>query len=270
METEQQNPIRIVVAVIAGTLLIFLAWHSNKTPTQNTQTVANKTEATELNGLTVIPVAEGTSTARKIYYNNIASEVGRGAPTSTVTSQVAHDLLLAYGASQEASKNGTVSPEQADAVAKKILSNIKLPQGRQYSISDIKVSTDNSTTALKNYETTTTNIILNSRKTKSDNEYVLIIDIIKNNTPEKLDRLTPIITNYDTLISNLLAVKTPSSVAELHLRLIQSYSNMQNLTTMMQGLKSDPVAAIASVTEYQKEIASQMKLQEEFNNLLSH
>lgn len=268
METEQQNPIRIVIAVIAGTLLIFLAWHSTRTPVQNTQVQTNKTEAIELNGLTVIPVTEGTSTTRKLYYNNTTNGVGQGAPTSTVTSQVAHDLLLAYGASQEASKNGTVSPEQADAVAKKILSNIKLPQGKQYFISDIKVSSDNSTTALKNYKTTTTDIILNSRKTKSDNEYVLFIDIIKNNTPEKLDLLAPIVTNYDTLINNLLAVKAPSSVAELHLRLIQSYSNMRNLTTIMQELRSDPVAAIASITEYQKEIANQMKLQEEFNNLL--
>lgn len=260
MNPQNINPLHIILSILAGTLFIFLAWHSNKTP-EDATTLTADTFITP----TVVPTTNSSNPSnQKIFLKDRSSAPEEPFASTTVTSLVAKDLLVAYGVLQEQTKGAPVTDDQAAAVANEVIKGIKLPEGKRYTLSNLKISNDDSNSAITAYEETATKIITDAQKTKPANEYILLIDILKKNTPERSSEFAPIIKNYDLLINGLLAVKVPSSVASLHLRLIQSYSNMQNLTKIMSQLPTDPIAAIATIPAFQKELALQIILQEDY------
>lgn len=263
MNPQNINPLHLILSVLAGALFIFLAWHSNKTPKDAATMITDTFIAP-----TVVPTTNSSNLSnQKIFLKDRSSTLEEPFASTTITSLVAKDLLVAYGVLQEQTKGTPITDDQAAAVANEVIEGIKLPEGKQYSLSDLKISNDNGNSSITAYEESAIKVIKDAQKTKSANEYILLIDILKKNTPEKSSEFTPIVKNYDLLINGLLAVKVPSSVAPLHLRLVQSYSNMQNLTKIMSQLPTDPIAAIATIPAFQKELALQIILQEDYITL---
>ena len=71
---------------------------------------------------------------------------------------------------------------------------------------------------------------------------------------------------HQTLAKNLLAIKTPSAAAEIHLHLLQSIEDLRAALIGLQKLVADPIVGFAAINEYQKGAAELFSTVDEYNS----
>lgn len=246
MNLQTNKQLRVFLAISVGALLVFVALNSSRDSREKATLTAGPADIS-----ITAPLSSNSTASKKLFYNNqVASEE----LATTTTSLLSLNLLTQYTAIQEQTGGAALNDSQVALIADDLVQGLKLPQGKQYALSDLNTSNDNSATALSSYESAVTKILTSSSKTKSVNELVIFMNALQKNDLSGLSAITPILSNYDVLIKGLLAVKTPSVVAPLHLRLVQAYSNIRNLSAIMQGVSADPVGGFVAVREYKKEL----------------
>lgn len=244
MNEQSKKIFSVILALLIGAGIIFFALKNDSVlGTKNTpQSKLQK------NSLTVT----SSGYPKKILRGN-SVRASEGVATTT-TDIIARELLVTYAVNQKVDETKTMSDAEAETLAQSLMEKIKLPQAKQYTEKNLNISPDNSIPSLTTYAKNVNGFMQTFSATRTTNELVVVAEAISDNDVKKLEGLSTIALGYGILKKELLAVKTPSVVASLHLRLVQSYTNIENTIVLMQTLFNDPVQGLAALIEYKKEI----------------
>lgn len=230
-------------------------------------TAPNEADTSWKSALSIIP---GDKSFARVEKGNVKMENPSLSATST-TGIISQKILLEYAAIQKRTGNTEISDSDAAAIAAKLTQDIKLPQKTEYKLSNLNISEDNSALAGETYKEALTalinKMIEENNKDLARGEDALSVVTMASETQNSsiLEKLNPIIARHQTLIKNLLALKTPSSVAGPHLHLLQSYEDLRVAMIGLQKLITDPIIGLTAITEYQNGIGALFTAVEEYN-----
>lgn len=176
------------------------------------------------------------------------------AQATTTADIVARELVTNYTLIQQGRATTTLSDADAQSIAQMLVDKIEIPKGVTYFAKDINTSNNNSSATIANYIKSIDEIMRGFSSSRTTNEIAIFTEALSTKDEAKLAGLSSIITGYKNLQKSLLAVTTPSTIAPLHLRLVQSYANIEAAVTSMQKILTDPMLGLAAYTQYKKEI----------------
>ena len=133
--------------------------------------------------------------------------------------------------------------------------NIKAP--------DLKISYDNSETAIENYLSEIQTIINNNLKT--DISLFFILDEINKNNGAGLEKLLPIISSHEAAANQLEEKPVPSDLKDLMTEEIRSLRITANILRALTNVESDPLGTIAATQQFGAVIENWQNLQERFD-----
>ena len=133
--------------------------------------------------------------------------------------------------------------------------NIKAP--------DLKISYDNSETAIENYLSETQIIINNNLKT--DVSLFSILDEINKNNGAGLEKLLPIISSHEAAANQLEEKPVPSDLKDLMTEEIRLLRITANILRALTNVESDPLGTIAATQQFGAVIENWQNLQERFD-----
>lgn len=170
---------------------------------------------------------------------------------TTTTDIVARRLLTEYLKSHQLTDPSALSDEEANKIALRGMSELKPSYKKVYELTDLNISKDNSYDANLLYMTTLNRTLKDFVATgQKETELTILFTAVNEKNPSLLDKLGPKIVIYQELIKKLLALKTPSNIAPLHLQLLQSYETLRGATGGLHNVLGDPAAGLAAIAEY--------------------
>lgn len=234
----------IILAILVGGGIILFAWGGN---TLIKGDVLNEKEnGVWKDSLHVIPQGSSSKT--------LGTQRGGAQSAATTTTDIlARNLLVDYALLQTKSATTTISDADAQMLAQSLISKIEMPRGVVYTLKDLNISNDNSEAALATYSKSVEGAMKAFTSVHTINELTLVSSALTTKDSQKLEGLANIATQYAKLKRSLLAIKTPSDIAPLHLRLVQSYANIETMIVVMQKMFIDPMQGLAALTQYKKE-----------------
>ena len=252
----------ISLAIILGVAVIVVAVKGESVILVNNplSTSQDDIDNSWKSALSVIPI--GKSIARVERGTAKLAETAIYATTTTDT--IARRLILEYTAVQQG-RTTPLSDAEAETIATRLAQGIKLPPKKQYKLSDLNISEDNSDEAGTLYAKNL-NTLLYAFAVANSKENALSVVAKATETKDSgvLEKLDTYIGLYQTLEKDLLSLKTPSLVATLHLRLLQSYETLRAATVGLKSVLSDPVVGFAAFAEYQKGVDALNTVAEEY------
>lgn len=248
----------IILALLLGAGVILFAWKGSSLFSSNVSvdTISNAWK----DALQVVPRDSSSKTLGVKQYG------AKSVAATTTTDKLSRELLVDYALLKKNSATTTMSDTETQALVQTLIDKIEVPHGVTYSLKDLAISSDNSNAAFAAYSEKISSLMQAFNSAHTVNELTLVSDALAANDAKKLTGLTAIVTAYANLDKNLLAVKTPSAIAPLHLRLVQSYSNIGATITGMQAMFSDPIRGLAALTQYKKEISALETLAGEYRD----
>lgn len=257
MKPQFKNLFSIILAILVGGGIILFAWGGN---TLMQGDVLNKKE----NGAwkdSLHVISQGSSS------KTLGVQRGSTQSAATTTTDIlARNLLVDYALLQTKGATTTISDADAQALAQSLINKIEMPRGTVYTLKDLSVSSDNSETALATYSKSVGDAMSTFASTHTTNELALVSSALTTKDPKKLEGLATIATQYAKLKKSLLAIKTPSNIAPLHLRLVQGYANIETMIVVMQKMFIDPMQGLAALTQYKKETTALEVLAKDYRN----
>ncbi|MGB2580588.1 MAG: hypothetical protein WBC83_02740 [Minisyncoccia bacterium] len=172
---------------------------------------------------------------------------------TTTADIIARELVTNYTLVQQNRATTTLSDADAQSIAEMLVDKIEIPKGVIYSAKNIRISNDSSSVAIANYIKSIYDVMQGFSSARKTDEITIIAEALASKDEAKLDSLSPIITEYRALQKNLLSISTPPTIAHLHLRLAQSYANIESSVTSMQKVLTDPMLGLAAYAQYKKE-----------------
>ena len=189
---------------------------------------------------TVVPVATSTDSADD-------------AATTTLTDAVSKELLSSYLAQTQ--NGGQVSSDFENNLVNKLVgdsTNVAMASNaKTYTVSDIKVSNDTSTAALHAYGNALGKAIQSNSPGTTTNELIIYANAAENNDPQSVSAMLPIIESYQKTLAVFLAMPVPKNATDMHLNLINSYSQIISTDETLMKFPSDPMASIYGLKEYE-------------------
>ena len=214
---------------------------------------------------TALSVLPGTKTPTSVEKSDI--QIDDTDTATTTTDLLARKLLVEYIQASQNAATSTISDFDAQNIANILAQDVELPFQKKYTLSDLNISNDNGETAGSLYKKTLNTLIQNHVATEqSENELTILITAMDTDNADILNKLDTKIALYEKLITNLLAIKTPSLVAQIHLHLIQGYETMRSATVGFKSILSDPVVGVASLTEYRNGIDMLTAVEKEYRD----
>jgi len=134
--------------------------------------------------------------------------------------------------------------------------NIKAP--------DLKISYDNSKTAIENYLAETQTIINNNLKT--DISLFSILDEINKNNGAGLEKLLPIISSHEAAANQLEEKPAPSDLKNLMTEEIRLLRITANILRALTNVENDPLGTIAATKQFEAILQNWQDLQDKFNS----
>lgn len=245
MDKQYKKIFSILFAVLVGVGIIFFAWKSGVVIRSSDSLSTN--DHSWKDTLSIVPQAYQSKT---LGLSKGAVEMNT-ADATTTTDIIARKLLVEYVESQKGSATSTISDETAQAIANSLAQEVRLPQKKEYALSDLNISFDNSREANILYINTVNDLTKEQFATpEKETDLSILANAVNTWSPATLNKLKPRIVKYQELIEKLLIVSTPSYVAPIHLHLVQSLETLRSATIGLQSVISDPVVGIAALTEY--------------------
>jgi flagellar motor component MotA len=253
-----QTPIKRVVSVLIiciGIIVSVWAFAKNK----NIQVIQTE-------------ISSATSTTPKLFDENdwkrILTGVSQGTTTilasqqvgtysneGTRTDQMAKDFLAQY--LQLKKGGGDLTKEQINQIVLNIISTPEYTKatGVQYTIKDLHIIPQTDKETAKKYMDDGT-AILKKYSNKNYEDVLTILDgAMKSQKEKDLAKLDPIINVYKGIISDILKINVPKDATNLHLALLNAFSNtLSNIEGLRVSL-TDPVQSFVSLNQFQKHIS---------------
>ena len=123
-----------------------------------------------------------------------------------------------------------------------------------YTAKNLNIQSDSSETTVKNYlqDMVKNAQMMQDNETQNGNEVDIINNAILNQDQSQIIKLDPIITGYQTLLSNMLKAPVPAEAVSLHLELTNNISAVLSDLQAVRQTFVDPVKALAALSTYQK------------------
>jgi hypothetical protein len=182
--------------------------------------------------------------------NSTSSSATSSAPL-TPTDVFSHDFFTRYAQAKNSGADLT-DPNVQQAIADKVLSDgTVLQKPHIYTQSDLKISSDNSSAAIKTYGNAA-GLVFAEYFIKHQNEMDIIQSSLNDNNPTELKQLDPIIAEYQGLMQGELAVTVPASVASFHLALVNAFSELTFADQSFEKTFSDGLTSLNGLGSYQQ------------------
>ena len=124
-----------------------------------------------------------------------------------------------------------------------------------YRLADIKVSQDNSQSALRTYGNRVASITFeHSTPAGTESELDILNRALLRNNPSLLEGLDPIVLSYEKMLEAMLATPVPSSLTREHLAIINVYQALLNDTLAFQEVFTDALPAMTRFRRYQADV----------------
>ncbi|MFZ2303218.1 MAG: hypothetical protein WAV98_00305 [Minisyncoccia bacterium] len=245
MALQSKKTLFIFLSVIFGLLVIFGAAKMAGLLGKNMpDSLSDERWQSELS---VIP---GSASLTRVLKGNVQAEDSLLQATST-TDYLARKLIVEYALSQRNTSTSTMSDAEATKIANILASEVKLPQKKEYAISDLNISEDNSASAYISYRSDITADINDLGSVlQKENDLSIFLSAISTNDSASLDKLRARVALYQEFIKKLLTQKTPSKTAKVHLRLVQAYETLRVATAGFQNALTNPAVGVAALAEY--------------------
>jgi len=124
--------------------------------------------------------------------------------------------------------------------------NIKAP--------DLKISHDNSKTAIENYLSETQTIINNNLKT--GNSLFFVLDEINKNNGAGLEKLLPVISAHEAVANQIETKSVPSDLKDLMTEEIRLLRITANVLRALTNIENDPLGTIVATRQFEAVIQS--------------
>jgi len=128
---------------------------------------------------------------------------------------------------------------------------------------DLKISYDNSRTAIENYLSEVQTIINNNLKT--DVSLFSILDEINKNNGAGLEKLLPIISGHEAAANQLEEKPVPSDLRDLMTEEIRLLRITANILRALTNVENDPLGTIAATKQFEAILQNWQDLQNKFN-----
>jgi len=138
--------------------------------------------------------------------------------------------------------------------------NIKAP--------DLKISYDNSETAIENYLSEIQTIINNNLKT--DVSLFSILDEINKNNGAGLEKLLPIISGHEAAANQLEEKPVPSDLKDLMTEEIRLLRITANILRALTNVESDPLGTIAATKQFEAILQNWQDLQKRSDTFIKN
>jgi hypothetical protein len=180
--------------------------------------------------------------------------------TANISDLVARDIYVADQAMISSSSTGDKA-----AIAAGLTSSVSnFVKAKVYTASDIKISTDNSITALKKYGEAVTLVTQKVDKIDQLKQYNALQNYTNTSDDKYLTDLTSDIETIKKTIEGLIAIPTPSKIAKNHIQLINMYSAKLVSFTNISLAKSDPIRGLIALGNAEKEMSDETKTLSEY------
>lgn len=166
------------------------------------------------------------------------------------TTQFSRELFARYMTLKQSGLASDVDA-QRDLVNDVIQGRAFNSKAPTYTEKDINISAEVSTASLRKYGNDVATIF-NTVLTKSENEGVIVKRSLENEDEKEIEKLKPIIKNYEAVIAALRKVMVPVSVAPQHLRLINSISKLNYSVQAMAKVYDDPIVSVIGLSFFQE------------------
>ncbi len=121
-----------------------------------------------------------------------------------------------------------------------------------FTIAHITLGEDNQPAALKTYGNAVA-VILNRYAAQGDSELVILGRAMRNNDPDELDRLQPLVDSYDGMVRDMLALRVPSQYVGEHLDIINTFNALAIDIEAMRNAYEDPISALIRLKRYEED-----------------
>ncbi len=180
----------------------------------------------------------------------------KNAPPLTITDKFARDVFDQYMTAKQAN-GGTplTTDEQRTIVLKMLDASDDVLAKIEYSRTDLNIAKNSSSETIRAYGNELGRIIHTYSITAKD-EGIILRDSIKDNDPELVKQLDPIIKSYQNLLSNFLKARIPANAVFIHLTLINSFSDIITTVQGMRNIYTDPIATLQGAGHFPEARAS--------------
>jgi|GEM_PF-2885563 len=178
---------------------------------------------------------------------------------NTLTSQMAKDLLSRYLAI--APQGDSLTGDQLMQVASDTLAtpDYTTSQGTVYVASNLNIIPRTDTDTIKKYRDQSLEIFQKRAIRVTEDPVQILAKALSANNPNELDKLNPFIIRAKGIINDLLAIPVPSDAIDVHLELLNAYSD---ITTDFEGMHvvfTDPALSVAAINTYSQHVNNLQK-----------
>ena len=192
---------------------------------------------------------------------------------SSGESSLTQDLSMQFFSEYLKQKQlGNLSEATKENLISSFMTNIQTgqtPDYKAYSVSDINISYDNSSGAIKKYGNDMGAIIKKDSGPATEHEIIIFQRAIETENENELQKLNEITDAYNKMSANGLLLQVPSNIANLHLSLINSFAGTANNLKNMQKIFTDPVLGGIGFEQYQKTASDMLETFRNINNFFT-
>ena len=196
-----------------------------------------------------------------------ASPAKAAAPL-TETEKLGEYLVSGYLQLQQSGQD--ISTDTVDSLVASALDNPSIaPTAKVYAFSDIKIGKNDSVSAAISYGQTVAALF--NKNNSVGNEATLARDAEEQNNPTIAAKIDPIIATYQIILTGLLDITVPPSLAKIHLDIVNAMSERLMVAKLLRSVNSDPAAGLEGAGRYLnglQDLSSAMgALKQYFDNL---
>lgn len=167
----------------------------------------------------------------------------------TLTDIFARDFMSGYFALKDA---GQYTDETRDKFIKTLFASIDNAPTKEYTLADLNITQKSDRETLRQYGNTLGEIALKYRRLAEGKELRIVDSAVKQENPEKLAELAPILTEYESFIESYRTMPVPLVVYEIHLELLNINAAVKDAIVAMSRLFDDPMGGTAGLSTYRK------------------
>lgn len=230
--------ILILVALLASGAIIFLALK------ENTLSVSRGSgDSAEIDAWkdSLFVVSSGAKN----------SLLGIQRSASSTTEFVTNEIVANYVSMQKSKGEVPLSDTELEQIVESVSEKVqKMDTMKLYNESDLVVVLSEES-SIATYQKNFTEALTAFAKKNTTNELLFVAQALDDRDASKLAPIAENITNYEALVSKLVAMGTPRSYVNFHLSVLQGYANILAGLYDMQNIITDPARGMRGIVKYQ-------------------
>ena len=184
----------------------------------------------------------------------------------TLTDIFARDFVTGYFAMKQV---GQFSEANRDKFIQTLFAGVDATPAGKYALADLTTTQKSDKETLKTYGNALGEVALRYRHLAEGKELVIVDNAVKQEKPEKLTALGPILADYKSFIEEYLSVQVPLSAYEVHLGLLNTNAAAMDAIAEMGELFNDPMRGAAGLTAYRNVAESGGGVMRDLTNFFS-